>query len=112
MNNELLCEGCCEVKTLTEKCGNRELAKFLYECRLNRKQYHDNYTRWIPFDEFKNIEYLAKSGFGEVHKATWIGDQEVVLERIHNSNDKIVDILKEVKREFIVIITITLKWKH
>ena len=38
-------------------------------------------------------------------------DQEVVLERIHNSNDKIVDILKEVKQEFIVIITITLKWK-
>ena len=53
---------------------------------------------------------------GEVHKATWIdheyyGDQKVVLEGIHNSNDKIVDILKEVKQEFIVIITITLKQK-
>src|SRR5437879_1626416 len=35
LNNELLCEGCCEVKTLINKCGNRELAKFLYECRLN-----------------------------------------------------------------------------
>ena len=74
--------------------------------------YHNNYIRWIPFNEFKNIEYLAKGGFGEVHKATWIdGDREVVLERIHNSNDKIVDILKEVKQEFIVIITIALKWK-
>ena len=66
----------------------------------------------IIFDEFKNIEYLAKGDFGEVHKATWIdGDQEVVLERIHNSNDKIIDILKEVKQEFIVIITITLNNK-
>ena len=66
----------------------------------------------IIFDEFKNIEYLAKGDFGEVHKATWIdGDREVVLERIYNSNDKIVDILKEVKQEFIVIITITLKQK-
>ena len=36
-------------------------------------------------------------------------EREVVLERIHNSNDKIVDILKEVKQEFIVIITIILK---
>src|SRR5947208_1251968 len=71
LNNELLCKGCCEVKKLTDKCGNREIAKFLYECRLNRGWYH-NYIRWIPFDEFKNIEYLAKSGFGEVHKATWI----------------------------------------
>ena len=75
---------------------------------MNAK-HHNNYIRWIPSDEFKNIEYLAKGDFGKVHKATW--DQEVVLERIHNSNDKIVDILKEVKQEFIVIITITLKQK-
>ena len=95
---------------LADKCGNEEIAKFLYECRLNREQYYDNYIRWIPFDEFKNIEYLAKGGFGEVHEATWIDgycsfqDQKVVLERIHNSNDRIVDILKEVKQEFIVIL--------
>ena len=112
LNNKLLCKGCYKVKKLTDKCGNRELAKFLYECRLNAKHYDD---QWIPFDVFKNIEYLAKGGFdefGEVHKATWIErDQEVALERIHNSNDKIVDILKEVKQEFIVIITITLKQK-
>ena len=114
LNKEILCEGCKEkeIRKLTDKCGNEEIAKILYECRLNREQYHDDYIRWVPFDEFKNIEYLAKSGFGEVHKATWInGDQEVVLERIHNSNDKIIDILKEVKQEFIVIITITLKQK-
>ena len=109
LNSELLCKGCCEVKKLIDKCENREMVKFLYECGLDREWY---YIQWIPFNEFKNIEYLAKGGFGEVHKATWIDrDQEVVLERIHNSNDKIVDILKEVKQEFIIIITITLKWK-
>ena len=116
MNNKLLCKGCYKVKKLTDKCGNREIAKFLYKCSLNAK-HHNNYIRWVPFNEFKNIEYLTKGGFGEVHEATWIdgsqdyGDQEVVLERIHNSNDRIVDILKEVKQEFIVIITIALKWK-
>jgi len=113
LNKEVLCEGCKreETRKLADKCGNREIAKFLYECRLNAKN-HNNYIQWIPFDEFKNIEYLAKGGFVEVHKATWIyEDQEVVLERIHNSNDKIIDILKEVNQEFIVIITITLKWK-
>jgi len=50
---------------------------------------------------------LAKGGFGEVHKATWIDhykpyegkyeESDVVLKRIYNSNDKIVDILREVK---------------
>ena len=61
-------------------------------------------------DEFENIEYLAKGGFGEVHKATWINgyyssyemkykEKDVVLKRIYNnsSDDKIIDILKEVK---------------
>ena len=54
-------------------------------------------------NEFKSIEYLAKGGFGEVHKATWgyhgkeHKKREVVLKRIYNSSNKIVDILKEVK---------------
>jgi len=115
LNDEILCESCKEkkIEKLTDKCGNKEVARFFHECRLNAK-HHNNYIQWIPFDEFKNIEYLAKSGFDEVHEATWIdgsqdyGDQEVVLERIHNSNDKIVDILKEVKQEFIVIISLPL----
>ena len=98
LNKEILCEGCKrkEIKKLADKCGNEEIAKFLYKCRLNAK-HHNDYIRWIPFDQFENIEYLAKSSFGEVYKATWIdGGREVALERIHNSNDKIVDILKEV----------------
>ena len=96
------------MEKLTDKCGNEEIARFLYyQCKS--KYYNGDYIRWIPFDEFKNIEYLAKGGFGEVHKATWIGyynslkmkyeDRDVVLKRIYNnsSGDKIVDILKEVK---------------
>ena len=115
LNKEVLCEGCKrkEIRKLADKFGNKEIAKFLYECGLNAKHHHNNYIRWIPFDEIKNIEYLAKNSFGEVHQATWIDkDREVVLERIHNSNDKIVNILKEVKQEFIVIITIILKQKQ
>ena len=107
LNKEILCEGCKEkeIEKLTDKCGNEKIARFLYECKLNAK-YSYCYIRWIPFDEFKNIKYLAKCGFGEVHKATWINyydyiykDIEVVLKRIYNnsSDDKIVDILNEVK---------------
>ncbi len=95
LNKEVLCEGCKrkEIRKLADKCENEEIAKFLYECRLNRKQYDSDYIRWIPFNEFKNIEYLAKGGFGEVHKATWINgyysydgyrNQEVFLNRNNN----------------------------
>ena len=115
LNKEILCEGCKgkEIEKLTDKCGNEEIARFLYyQCKLNTKHsYNDVYIQWIPFDEFKNIEYLAKGGFGEVHKATWINgyynfsrkkyeDRDVVLKRLYNNNsndDKIVDILNEVK---------------
>jgi len=113
LNKGILCEGCKEkeIEKLTDKCGNEEIARFLYyQCKLNANYFNREYIRWIPFDEFKNIEYLAKGGFGEVHKATWINggyyydkmkceEREVVLKRIYNnsSDDKIVDILSEVK---------------
>ena len=101
LNKEILCEGCKgkKIEKLTDKCGNEKIAKFLY-C-TNKHNCIDR-IRWIPYDEFRNIKYLAKGGFGEVHKATWINNyhvtkDDVALKRIYNSSDKIVDILKEVK---------------
>src|SRR6266511_2957708 len=95
----VLCEYCKrkEIKKLVDECGNEEIAKFLYDCKPN--SYSDDYVKWIPFDEFRNIEYLAEGGFGEVHKATWIDSYYdcIVLKRIYNSNNKILDVLKEVK---------------
>jgi hypothetical protein len=77
------------------------MARLLYKSKLNSN--HITYTRWIPFNEFKNIEYLAKGGFGEVLKATWFGDgckeQDIVLKRLYNSRDKILDIFNEVKKK-------------
>ena len=109
LNKEILCEGCKEkeIEKLTDKCGNEEIARFLYDYKLNANYYYV-YIRWIPFDKFRNVEYLAKGGFGEVHKATWINgyyvvpkkkyEGQVVLKRIYNSSDdKTEDILKEVK---------------
>jgi serine/threonine protein kinase len=85
------------------------MARLLYESKLNLADiYH---IRWIPFNEFQNIKYLAKGGFGEVQKAEWIGNYytdgnenkyaeiEVVLKRLYNSHDKILDILKEVNKK-------------
>ena len=115
LNKKILCEGCKEkkIEKLTDKCGNEEISRLIYyQCKLNTYVYDQRCCiQWIPFDEFKNIEYLAKGGFGEVHKATWINgyygmfeskysDRNIVLRRIYNNNssdDKIVVILKEVK---------------
>ena len=105
LNQKVLCESCKgkKIEKLTERCENEEIARFLYQCKPD-----GGYIRWIPFDKFRNIKYLAKGSFGEVHKATWINccyneherkyeDGRVALKRIYNSSSKIADILKEVK---------------
>src|SRR5205807_3161960 len=63
LNRKVLCEGCKGKKkeNLINKCGNEEMARLLYQNKLN-----DINIRWIPFNEFGNIEHLAKGGFGEV----------------------------------------------
>ena len=109
LNNKVLCKDCKEkeIEKLTNKYGNEEIARFFHEGGLNAKYY--DYIRWIPFNEFRNIEYLAKGGFGKVYKATWTNyydhfstdkkhkKRDVILKNIHNSNNKVLDILKEVK---------------
>jgi len=101
LNKEVLCERCKEKKkeNLINKCGNEEMARLLYECKLNPDNIE--YIRWIPFNEFGNIEYLAKGGFGEVSKAKWCRYyfEDVVLKKLYDSNDKILDILKEVNKK-------------
>ena len=51
LNNEILCESCKEkkIEKLTDKCGNEEIAKFLYyQCKLNPYDVYDlEYIRWI-----------------------------------------------------------------
>ena len=86
------------LENLTNECGNEEIARLLYCIR----EIDYGYLRWFHFNEFKNIEYLAKGDFGEVHKAIWVSflgldNETIVLKRIYNSSDKIPDILKEVK---------------
>src|SRR6266511_5274183 len=61
LNKKVLCKGCKgkKIKKLTDKYMNEEAARFFcYDCE---------YIRWFLFDEFKNIGYLAKGDFGEIH---------------------------------------------
>ncbi len=38
---------------------------------MNAK-YNDQILEWIPYDRFKNIEYLDKREFGIIYKANWL----------------------------------------
>jgi len=113
LNKKVLCEGCKEkkIEKLTDKCGNEEIARFLYDWRLNptRRHFFDSYIKLTPFNEFRDIKYLGKGNFGEVYDANFIGygeEDNVLLKKICNSSSEIeiLDVLKEVKFMILIII--------
>ncbi|GBC01061.1 hypothetical protein RclHR1_04050004 [Rhizophagus clarus] len=56
------------------------------------------YLKWIPYNQFKNVEYLDKGGFGTIYKAIWsskVGDIEVALKCPNNLNENLDEFLNE-----------------
>ena len=98
--------------------GNHDIDKFIQKTQLKAKN-ERQVIEWIEYDRFENIEYLAKGGFGIVHKATWKdgyiedwnsennkwkrnGSMEVALKCLHNSQDITAEFLREVRLFFLL----------
>ncbi|GBC01523.1 hypothetical protein RclHR1_04210009 [Rhizophagus clarus] len=59
---------------------NEILDEFIYKKRL----------KWIPYNQFKNVEYIDIGGFGIIYKAIWLqssGEKEVALKYLNNLNE-------------------------
>ena len=50
--------------------GNHDVDKFIQKMQLKAKD-RNQVIEWIEYDRFKDIEYLAKGGFGTTFKAIW-----------------------------------------
>ncbi|PKK65915.1 hypothetical protein RhiirC2_785494 [Rhizophagus irregularis] len=62
------------------KSGNTNIDNFILEKKL----------KWIPYDKFKNVEYLDKGRFGTIYKAWWLnGCREVVLKCHKNLSENL-----------------------
>ena len=92
--------------------GNKEIDEFIQKFQLNATCWEE-VLEWIPYEKFSDIEYLAKGGFGTVHKANWIdgyinrwdtsqntwdrsGYIDIVLKSLNNSQNITTDFLQEV----------------
>ncbi|CAB5350218.1 unnamed protein product [Rhizophagus irregularis] len=74
--------------------------------------------KWIEYDKFEDVEYLAKGGFGTTFKAVWKdgpwkfnydnrqlernGETNVALKCLHNSQGITADFLKEIESNILV----------
>ena len=92
--------------------GNKEIDEFIQKFQLNATRLEE-VLEWIPYEKFSDIEYLAKGGFGTVHKANWIdgcifhwdidqnkwvrgNNADIVLKCLNNSQNLTTDFLQEV----------------
>ena len=65
-----ICRQCCKAKTVTPS-GNKVIDDFIMYTINN---YNENGVKmeFIPYDKFKDIEFIAEGGFSKIYKATWI----------------------------------------
>src|SRR5436189_5957401 len=93
--------------------GNKEIDEFIQNFQSNATC-HEEVLEWIPYEKFSDIEYLAKGGFGTVHKAKWIdgyieywdisqnkwnrdaANEYIALKCLNNSQNLTADFLQEV----------------
>ncbi|RGB36237.1 kinase-like domain-containing protein [Rhizophagus diaphanus] len=132
-----LCETCKQPNTCHHYCrscksqhfqqnfknwtsGNHDVDEFIQKTQL-KAEYEWELVEWIEYDKFKDVEYLAKGGFGTTYKAVWKdgpwetsyrnyefkrkGEIKVALKCLHNSQDITTEFLKEVESNILVYAT-------
>ncbi|POG64764.1 kinase-like domain-containing protein [Rhizophagus irregularis DAOM 181602=DAOM 197198] len=81
--------------------GNDDIDNLIQKCQMETFM-PNKVIEWIPYNNFKNINYLTKGGFSEIYTADWIdgyyeewdfknqqlvrnGTQEVILKRLDDA---------------------------
>jgi serine/threonine protein kinase len=101
MNNKCKkCNQVCNVIHCQQNFGDwtdsnkltQDTQLLFYECQA---------LKWIPYESFNNIKYIAKGGFGKVYKANWAYGEEyhnrpVALKSLNNSKNITLEFMNEV----------------
>ena len=51
--------------------GNNLIDNFIQDAQLRARNNHE-VIEWIPYDRFRNIEFLDRGGFSTIYKAVWL----------------------------------------
>ncbi|GES96341.1 kinase-like domain-containing protein [Rhizophagus clarus] len=68
-----ICFLCYNLKIILkpEQSGNKVIDNFIRYTQIN-KAITKGKMEFVPYDQFKNIEFIAEGGFSKVYKATWV----------------------------------------
>ncbi|RIB29697.1 hypothetical protein C2G38_2027493 [Gigaspora rosea] len=52
--------------------GNEFIDNLLRRCQLEQLLKPENIVEWVPYENFEDVKYETKGGFGSIYSATWI----------------------------------------
>jgi serine/threonine protein kinase len=117
-----ICHVCHKAKSLIQS-GNKVIDDFIRYTQTNNV-YKDGKIEFVPYDKFKDIEFIAEGGFSKVYKATWtiskwseakqkhnrISKKKVVLKELNNSKNIDYKELNEVRYLFNKLLILIIKY--
>ena len=99
-----ICQTCYKAKTIYKPSGNKVIDDFIKYTLINDNKFAGK-MEFVPYERFKNVEFIAEGGFSKIYKATWIDGPikcwnnkkqiyirsksrtEVVLKKLNNSKE-------------------------
>jgi hypothetical protein len=95
-----ICRNCYIMKTIFKPSGNKIIDDFIRHTQINFVK-KEGKMEFVPYDQFKNIEFIAEGGFSKIYKATWVDGpinwynddisrkpiHTVVLKKLNNSKN-------------------------
>ncbi|CAG8467808.1 42936_t:CDS:1 [Gigaspora margarita] len=84
--------------------GNAFIDGLLQRCQLELTLTPEKLVEWVPYENFENVEYKTKGGYGSIYTAIWIngwisdwddankqfiriGSKKVALKLLNNSSN-------------------------
>src|ERR1044072_8010433 len=70
LESHQICRICYKAKEL-KTSGNKVIDDFIRYTQTNHIR-KEGKMEFVPYDQFKNIEFIAEGGFSKIYKATWV----------------------------------------
>src|SRR3984957_13365283 len=77
-----ICHVCYKMKKIFKPSGNRVIDDFIRYTPTNLTK-EKGKMEFVPYEQFKNVEFIAEGGFSKIYKATWINGRVVSCDNKH-----------------------------